>query len=558
MIKFKEFPYERPDFDDLSKRFVEHTEKLSKAKTVGEAYLQMIETDFIEQTFITYATLSEAGNTNNSYDEFFLEEEKFFNKVKPEFNLLVQKRNDAILNSTVKDELRSLIGDEFFNSAAMKKRTVSEDILDLMEAENILSQEYSTLKSRLTIEVDGKVLTMPEISKLGQSMDRDIRKKYAILGEQALLQLAEDLDRIYDEMMKIRTEIARKTGFESYTDYCLHKFGRTSYGRDELKTFSENVLKYIVPVVAKMSDEQGKRLGHDIKNYDESILFPNKKSTKVNDLLPSFKKIFTSLSPETKVFYDELCEREFFDLELREGKTNGAYSNYMPLCNMPYIFETYNATEGAVKTFAHECGHGLNSYMHRGEPVSGVCAESADISETHSMSMEFFIWQDINEIIPENTDDYKYRHLKGSLAFIPYGTAIDLFQTTVYDNPEMTPEERRELWITLEEKFLPWRKYEEGYFYSEGRAWQNQIHVMKWPFYYIDYVLAQVCALQFWILDEEDHDKAWQAYMRLIKNSGRYSFTDIIKKAGLSTPFEGNVLERISLKTLDFIENLKL
>lgn len=558
MIKFKEFPYERLDYQDLAERFVHHTKKLESATTLGEAYLQIMETDYLEKVFVSYATLSEAGNTNNSYDKFYLEEEAFFNKIKPEFSLLMQKRNDAILESPFREELKKLIGNEFFGSADMKKRTVSEEVLRLMEAENELSQEYSTIRSRLSIEVDGKTLTMPEINKLGQSADRETRRKYAVLGERAMMERAPEFDRIYDEMMKIRTEIAHKTGFDSYTDYCLHKFGRTSYGREELLVFADNVKKYIVPVVSKLIEEQAKRLGHEVKNYDESTLFPDRQVTVTKELLPSFKKIFTKLSPETKVFFDELYEREFFDLDLREGKTNGAYSNYLPLCNMPYIFETYNATEGAVETFAHECGHGLNSYMHRGEPASGVCVQSADICETHSMSMEFFVWKNIDEIITEDVDKYKYRQLKDSLAFIPYGTAIDVFQTRVYDNPDMTPEERRLTWKELEEEFIPWRKYEEGLFYSQGRAWQNQIHVMKWPFYYIDYVLAQVCALQFWVLDEEDHEKAWEAYIRLIKDSGRYSFTEIIKRAGLSTPFEDGILKKISDKVLDFTAGLKV
>ncbi|MCD6322752.1 MAG: M3 family oligoendopeptidase [Clostridiales bacterium] len=559
MIKFLEFPYERLDFVDLTERFESHTEKLKNAKTIGEAYKQIIETDYLEKVFVSYATLSEAGNTNNSYDKLYLGEESFFNDIKPKFSLLVQKRNDAILQSNLQVELRKLIGNEFFDSAKMQKRTVTEDVLKLMNEENVLSQEYSTIMSRLFIIENGEKLTMPEINKRGQSEDREIRRKYAILGERAIMSVSEDLDRIYDEMMKIRTEIAHKTGFNSYTDYCLFKYGRTSYGREELNNFAKNVEKYIVPVVSEMVKEQSNRLGYEVMNYDESTLFPGRKIKIEKELLPAFKQIFEKLSPETKVFFDELYEREFFDLELREGKTNGAYSNHMPLCNMPYIFETYNATEGAVETFAHECGHGLNSFLHRGEPAPGVSVQSSDICETHSMSMEYFVWQNIDEIIPKNdVDAYKYRQLKDSLAFIPYGTAVDLFQTTVYDNPGMTPSERLELWKDLEKRFVPWRKYEKGFFYDEGRAWQRQIHVMKWPFYYIDYVLAQVCALQFWVLDEENHDKAWDSYIRLIKDSGQYSFTEIIKRAGLSTPFEDEILPKISKRALEFISGLKV
>ena len=559
MIKFLDFPYDRIDFEELSKRMTNHTKKILTAKTVGEVYLNIIETDHLENIFVSYATISEAGNTNNSYDEKYFKEEQFFNEVKPKFSLLLQQRNDAILKSQFAEQLKKLIGVEFFDSAEMQKRTVSKEVLALMNEENQLSQEYSTMMSRLSISVDGKALTMPQINKLGQSADRAVRKKYAVLGEKAMLEAAEDLDRIYEEMMKIRTEIAHKTGFENYTDYCLCKHGRTSYGRDDLETFAENVEKYIVPVVSKMVYAQEKRLGHEVKNYDESILFPGRSIQIDAELLPSFKKIFCRLSPETKVFFDELCEREFYDLELRDGKTMGAYSNYMPLCRLPYIFETYNATEGAVRTFAHECGHGLNSYMHRGEPASGVCTQSADISETHSMSMEFFVWSYIDEIIPENeVDAYKYSHLKNSLAFIPYGTAIDIFQTTVYDNPKMTPDERLVLWKELEKRFMPWRKFEPGLFYDQGRMWQRQIHVMKWPFYYIDYVLAQVCALQFWALDTKDHKKAWDSYMRLIKDSGRYSFADIIKRAQLMTPFEEGVLKDIVDTAEKFISTLKI
>ncbi len=556
MTTFNEYPYKRIDFDDLSKRFIYHTNKLAKAGSFSSAYYELVETDYLQKVFITYAGISEVGYTNNSYDELYAEEEKFFNKIKPRFDLLVQKRDDVLLGSPFKEEFKKLIGEEFFASASLKKRTVSESVLELMEADNKLSQEYSDIRSRLSIKDDGQVLTMPEINKKTQSEDRNVRKKYDTLLQKMMMKASKDYDRIYHEMVKIRTKIAEKTGFESYTDYCFHKHGRTSYGRKELEIFADNVEKYIVPVALRMFEEQEKRLGHEIKNYDESTLFTDRKVRIKKDPLESFTKIFSKLSPETKVFFDELMEKEFFNIELRKGKTNGAYSLYIPLCNMPYIFQTYNETEGAVQTFAHECGHGLHAYMHRGDVIHGVSIETADISETHSMSMEYFVWQDIEEIITENVEVYKYRQLRDSLAFIPYGTAVDMFQTRVYDNPDMTPDERRKLWQELEKRFLPWKNYEKDLFYWQGRRWQNQMHVMKWPFYYIDYVLAQVCALQYFLLNEEDHEKAWNSYIKFIKDSGKYSFVDSIKKAGLSSPFDDNLLEEISEKIDAYIKGL--
>lgn len=547
MIKFADFPYERPDLEDLSERLRLHTKKLGACTRPGEAFHELIETDFLEKQFMSYATISEAGATNNSYDAFYAKEERFFNAAKPRFELLIQERNKALAGLPFKNELRALLGDEFFDAARLRARTVSEDALELMEKENALSTEYSEIMSRLCVTENGERLTMPMLSRLMDSPEHEVRKKYARLSEQAMLSAADRLDSLYDELVSLRTAIAHKTGFDTYTDYCLARRARTSYGRAELAAFSGAVARDIVPVAEDLTKEQEKRLGHAVMNYDEGTVFPGREACVTGEPLPAFRRIFGALSPETKVFFDELCEREFFDLALREGKTNGAYSNLMPLCSMPYIFETYNGTSGAVKTFAHECGHGLNSYLHRGEAVMGACDCTSDIAETHSMSMEFFVWRFIDEIIrPEDVPVYQYCHLKGALSFIPYGTAIDRFQTEVYDRPDMTPGERLELWRSLEKRYMPWRKYEEGLFYDQGRMWQRQIHVMKWPFYYIDYVLAQTCALQFFMLDRRDHQMAWNAYLRFIKDSGRYSFSEIIARAELRTPFDEGLTKDIA------------
>lgn len=546
MIKFAEYPYVRPDMADLTARMEEQIRRILNAKTLGEAFLAIVESDHIEQVFVSYATISEAGNTNNSYDKFYAEEEAFFSKAKPEFSLLMQKRNQAIFDCKFVEELRGLLGGEFFDAAKMRARTVSESVLDIMNQEGILSQEYSVIMSQMSAMVGEEKLSLGQLAQRGNSSDHEVRRKYNILGEEAMLKAADRLDTLYHDMVQLRHQVALGTGFANYTDYCLCKHGRTGYGREELKAFADAVEHHLVPLVSEVMAWQAAQLDYPMMHYDENNAFPGRQVTITKELLPAFKKIFGKLSPETKVLFDELTRREFYDLELRDGKTNGAYSNLVPLCRMPYIFETYNATPGAVKTFAHECGHGLNTFMHRGETVMGAVDCSSDIAETHSMSMEFFIWHDLDAIVnEEDIELYKYMHLMNTLTFIPYGTAIDRFQTEVYDHPEMTPEERRALWKDLEKRFIPWRKYEPGLFYDSGRIWQRQIHVMKWPFYYIDYVLAQVCALQFWALDQKDHETAFESYLELIRNSGRYSFSEVIHKAGLKTPFEPGVMETI-------------
>lgn len=546
MLKFSQFPYVRPDMEDLTARMKAHTGRLANAKSVGEAYRELIETDYLEKQFVTYATFSEAGATNNSYDPFYAEEEAFFGAAKPNMQLLMRDRNRALCLSPFAEKIKELTGNEMFDAAEMKMRTVSDEVLPLMEEEDGYSRAYSRLMSQLAAEEDGRRLPLAMIGKLGDSPDEDVRRRYALLAEKTLLTAADELDTLYDNMVRVRTAIARATGFDTYTDYCLFKHGRTGYGREELKRFHEAVKRDIVPLAARLHRQTEERLGHPVPYHDENRLFPGMDSRVKRDPKEGFAEIFSLLSPETKVFFDELTEREFFDLALRDGKTNGAYSNFVPLCGMPYIFETYNDTFGAVRTFAHECGHGLHAFLHRGEEVLAAAGCSSDLAETHSLGMEFFVWRHIEKMIPENAVPlYKYAHLKSAVAFLPYGTAIDRFQTEVYDHPDWTPKKRLDCWKEMECAFTPWRRHEKGLFYDAGRMWQRQIHVMKWPFYYIDYVLAQVCALQFFLMEKTRPDEAWKAYIRLLKESGLYSFSETVRRAGLRTPFEEGLLRDI-------------
>lgn len=154
----------------------------------------------------------------------------------------------------------------------------------------------------------------------------------------------------------------------------------------------------------------------------------------------------------------------------------------------------------------------------------------------------------------EDVRKYKFFHLKTALSFLPYGAAVDEFQTEVYDHPELTPQQRLALWKDLEKRYMPWRRYKHEGFLSEGRAWQRQTHIYKWPFYYIDYVLAQICALQFHFLNEEDHEKAWDSYLRLLRCSGFQSFDETLAIAGLESPFAPGVVEKVGRMAMEFLE----
>lgn len=171
------------------------------------------------------------------------------------------------------------------------------------------------------------------------------------------------------------------------------------------------------------------------------------------------------------------------------------------------------------------------------------------------MAMEFFVWPYLDRLYSsEDAKKYRFFHMKNALSFLPYGAAVDEFQTEVYDHPDMTPEQRLQLWKELERRYLPWRKYKYQGFLSQGRGWQRQTHIYKWPFYYIDYVLAQVCALQYHFMNEADHEKAWDSYLRLLRCSGFQSFEETLAMAGLDSPFAPGVVAQVGKQAMEFLE----
>ena len=560
MIKFKDIPFLRLDMEAYKRHFQEQLDRLEGAQSFEEAYDAMLDIDTLMIKYQTMATICEIRNTMDVTDPFYKEEAAYCDKIRPEYDELENKLNKIMVRSPYRERLSDYTGKEAFLKAELKEQCFSPDIVEELLEENRLSARYSEITATLMAETEEGKVPLSKLSKFMGSEDRAVRSKYNKIWEETWAGIGEELDQVYDGLVKVRAKIAKKLGKESYTEIGYCNMGRTSYGKKEVTAFRQAVKEKLVPVVAKLFEEQKKRLGvEELYHYDEDFNFPGDKFTITENVVDAFRNIYGQMSKETSVYYDDLTKGEYYDLAVRPGKINGAYSNLVGRYNMPFIFETYNATFGALKTFAHETGHGFHSYLKRGEAFRFTENCGSDLAEIHSMSMEFLVWPYLEEAMPKDQiDRYKYQHLKTALAFIPYGCAVDEFQETVYDHPEMTPEERRMLWKKLEGEYLPFRRFENDIFFSKGRFWQRQTHIYKWPFYYIDYVLAQTCALQVHFLSEENQEKGWKCYMDILRYSGKFGFTETLQKAGLRSPFEPDVIDELSRKALAGMEALKL
>ena len=559
MIQFENVPYLRPDMDALEREMNAGIAALAAARTFPEAYYALLSLEAPRRKFMTLATLVEARNTMDTNDAFWAGEQAWFDQIRSRWDGLCVRLGETLNATPFRKEFELHLGTEIFRQAEVTGRAFSPEIAPEFEEESVLSARYSKISGNLSVEVDGKRLTMGELSKLQKPGDRADREKFDGLRQKAFAERSGELDKLYDDLVHVRSRMAGKLGFASYTDMGYCRQGRTGYGREQVAAFRNEIERSITPVVTALYEKQRQRLGYDVLwSFDEEVSFagddPKLKDGSVEEL---FDGIFGALSPETRVYYQDLRRCRFYDLGDRVGKIRGAYSNYVPIYEMPFIFETFDRSPGAVKTFAHECGHGLHSYLKRGEPFLESGNATSDISEIHSMAMEFFIWPYLDQLYSrEDVQKYKFFHMKNALSFLPYGAAVDEFQTEVYDHPDMTPAQRLELWKSLEKRYVPWRKYKSEGFLSQGRGWQRQTHIYKWPFYYIDYVLSQVCALQFHFVNETDHEKAWDSYLKLLRCSGFQSFDETLALAGLESPFAPGVVEKVGRQAMNFLEKM--
>ena len=349
--------------------------------------------------------------------------------------------------------------------------------------------------------------------------------------------------------MKNRTEQARQLGYENYVELGYYRMNRNCYDKEMVENFRKQVKEYFVPFANKLHEQRRQRIGVEKLSYiDTDVYFTNGNPAPVGtpeEILAAGQKMYSELSPQTKEFFDFMMENELFDVLGRKTKRQGGYMTYIPNFKSPFIFANFNGTSGDVDVITHECGHAFQGYLLRDEEIREFADITMETAEIHSMSMEYFAYNWMELFFGDRKDDYLKMHLEDSAAFVPYGCMVDEFQHIVYEKPEMTPAERKAVWAGLEKVYRPHMDYEEDPFFGQGGFWQKQPHIFGSPFYYIDYCLASVCAMQFKVMMDEDFEKAWKNYYKLCNLSARDFFTNVIVEAGLNSPFEDGCMEKL-------------
>ena len=550
-MKFSEMPYERPDLDAVKKQYSALTERLKAAGSYEEARAVFLEKEELDKHVQTLATLSHIRHSIDTRDAFYDAEAKFWNAAEPELQEYTQAWTRAMLDGAFRAQFAAQFGELMFVNAEIELKTFSPEIIPELQQENELAQEYEKLLASAQIPFEGGVYTISQMTPFKSDPD-DARRMAAWKAEGQWYKDNQDkLDGIYDQLVHLRDTMGRKLGYEGYTTLGYYRMGRNCYTKEDVEQFRLAVQKYLVPVADGIYREQARRLGkqYPMSFADNALEFRSGNPRPVGtpeQILEQGRKFYNELSPETSAFFNMMMDNELLDVLSTEGKEGGGYCTSIPDYGVPFIFANFNGTQGDVEVVTHEAGHAFAAYINRDRIPMSTVWPSMEGCEVHSMSMEFMAWPWSEGFFGKDARKFHYSHLASALTFIPYGTMVDHFQHIVYEHPELTPAQRHAEWKRLLGIYMPWQKLDgEIPFYSEGEGWQRQHHIYSSPFYYIDYCLAQTVSLQIWALLQKDQKDAWAHYMAYARQGGSRTFTELLKNAGLESPFDEKCLRGV-------------
>jgi len=564
-VKFKDYAYARPDFDKVKADYEAQLKCFHEANNDESALVAFKAINAIRMTVSTMQTLVGIRHSIDTTNAFYEAENDYWDNQSPLYAELDTLFYKEVLASPFIKDLQRQIPKPFFQMADNALKAFDPKIIPDLQEENKLRSAYGKLIASAQIDFNGETLTLAQLFPYTQDKDRSVRQK-AWEAKSAFFSAHEaEIDEIFDKMVTLRDQIAKKLGFKDFIELGYIRMNRLDYDAGMVANYRKQVLTDIVPLTQKLYQRQAKRLGLDhLYYYDLGYEFPTGNPKPIGtpqDIINAGQVMYHELSKETGEFIDFMIDRELLDLVAKKGKESGGYCTYINDYQSPFIFSNFNGTQGDVEVLTHEAGHAFQAYESRWIDVPECASPTYESCEIHSMSMEFITWPWMDKFFGKDTDKFKFSHLSSAMTFMPYGVLIDHFQHEIYANPLWTPAQRKAAFRALEKQYLPHKDYTGNDFLERGGYWFQQGHVFGSPFYYIDYTLAQICALQFFKRAQDKDPNMWSDYLNLCKIGGTQSFLGLVKTANLKSPFEDGCVSSITAlveKTLDAIPDSSL
>lgn len=451
----------------------------------------------------------------------------------------------------VESELRSVLSPVRYHMYNRSKensfKLFRDENVVLQTKDNTLDQQYQKICGAMTVEYDGQEQTLQQMVIYQQEPNREVRKDAWTKVAYRRLADRDVLDDIYDQMIRLRTQIARNAGFENFRDYQFLAYERFDYTPQHCFDFHNVIQNIVVPVYREIQRERRHIMGIDLLRPWDLAVDPMKRSplrpfNKATELYQGCSAIFHRIDSQLGEWFDDMVTAGWLDVESRKGKAPGGYQATFDEARHPFIFMNAVGLHRDVETLLHEGGHAFHCIACREEPILEYRHCGMEMAEVASMGMELLAYEHL-DVFYGGDDLVRARReqLEGIVSTLCWIATIDAFQHWIYLQPDHSRRERTEYWHSLLERFGGIEDW-TGYLEVRESLWQRQLHLYGVPFYYIEYGIAQIGALQLWLNSRLDRNQTIKKYRDALALGGSLPLPELWKVAGIEFSFKEEIL----------------
>ena len=424
----------------------------------------------------------------------------------------------------------------------------NEKNVEVQTKVDLLSQEYQGICGAMMVEFDGQERTLQEMGKFLLEPDRALRERAWRASSQRRLRESAKLDRLFDQMLALRDEVGRNAGFDNFRDYKFKSLHRFDYTPQDCRQYHESIERLVVPLWTQILEQRKATMKlADLRPWDTSVdplgRAPLKPFEKVDDLVDGCREIFCRVDPDLGAQFSQMADTGLLDLVSRRGKAPGGYQSTLNEARKPFIFMNAVGIDGDVRTLLHEGGHAFHALACAADPLLDYRHGPMEFNEVASMGMELLADRHLDVFYgQEDEARSRVKHLEDVIFTLVWVATIDAFQHWIYEHPRHSAAERREEWLAIRKRFsggvVDWSGLDE----EQAFLWHWQLHIFEVPFYYIEYGIAQLGALQLWLNGKKDRAKTLRQYREGLSLGGSRPLPELFTAAGLRFDFSEKMI----------------
>ncbi len=558
-VAFDSIRVERPELDKVAALYRSLREQWESASDAAGRLAAFAQWDALRRRLASWTALTRLQFDKDTTNAAYKAEREYLDEISPKLTALETEMQRLLLTSPHRSDIERQLGSHLLMLWEADVAAFTPAIEADLTREANLETQYTELTAAARLNIDGNEVNLAGLEPYIESTDREVRHRAQHVRDGFFAAHGGDLDSIYDELVRVRQQMARTLGFENFIELGYKRMHRVDFDRAEVERYRELVVRDIVPVAREIVEQRRAALGvPELMFWDESIASPAGNPAPKGDydwIVAKGREALGHVHPEIGDFYRMMIDQGLVDLRNRKSKAVGGYCTGFPDYGVPYVFANFNGTHGDVHVLVHEMGHAFQDWKSRRLPAFDYLTPTYESAEIHSMSIEYLTAPHMEAFFGGEAERYRRQQLEDAMLFLPYGVAVDHFQHLVYSEPDASPAQRHAMWQSMEARYLPWRRYGDLAYFARGGMWQAKPHIYLSPFYYIDYTLALCCALQFWVRSRADYAGAVADYVALCARGGEAAFKDLVRSANLASPFEEGTLARVAAETRAALTN---